>query len=682
LIDTLIWKNNYIDYCPGGMPDFSMHLDPEWYGYTRWTYDGPVALANCLWWFDSKFEPSPVDPRPFNGTNDDDYALVQTYGSWDDHDTANVKPFIEDLADLLTTDDTTVPGFPGVYEYGTWMYEMEAGLNTWLTNKGLRDDYTDSVVTFPTFEFLAGELEKSQNLILLIGFYAAPGTCCRYGGHYVNMVGVDGDKMRIGIADPFTAYPPGFDYSKMYLKNDAGNVDYEVYQAAVLDDASCIHDGTLHLQDYFPTWMWMQFESINGGFSQCMSGADSAYAIIEQVLVVCPTSELPPDTCDYYKQGYNDYCPNGMPDFDQKQDNWKSPLTGNQFWSWCGPTAVANCAWWFDSKFEPSPVDPRPFYPDIGSPAPDDDYALVPSYATSNEWDDHDSANVQPLISKLKSICKTDASLPGTNLADLQAGFDSLAYLAGLQDSFVTTLIPGPTYTQIKDSVMASNDVILLLGFYEPEFTGGCMRQGGHYVTMAGVCDEDNKICISDPYFDKNAVVIHGPEVHNDAGVISGPHGTIYHDKYNVTSYAGACTVSPATLQVTDYPSDWSSVSNFVYQNTFNPGIPHGGFTEGNPIIVLVDYALVITPLGGGCDCQPGDADGLTGINIKDITYLIKYKYKGGAAPVPYAKCSGDPNCDCTVNIKDITDLIKYKYKGGSAPCSCEDWISSCGPLQ
>jgi hypothetical protein len=69
------------------------------------------------------------------------------------------------------------------------------------------------------------------------------------------------------------------------------------------------------------------------------------------------------------------------------------------------------------------------------------------------------------------------------------------------------------------------------------------------------------------------------------------------------------------------------------------------------------------------CEYTCGDVNEDTSVNIKDITDLIKYKYKGGTAPVPH-ECVGDANNDDAVNIKDITYLIKYKYKGGDAP----DW--------
>lgn len=84
---------------------------------------------------------------------------------------------------------------------------------------------------------------------------------------------------------------------------------------------------------------------------------------------------------------------------------------------------------------------------------------------------------------------------------------------------------------------------------------------------------------------------------------------------------------------------------------------------------------------GMECNCEPGDANADETVNLLDITYLISYLYKGGAAPIPYEVCSGDPNCDCTVNLLDITYLISYLYKDGAPPCTCEEWVSGCGPL-
>jgi PKD repeat protein len=61
-----------------------------------------------------------------------------------------------------------------------------------------------------------------------------------------------------------------------------------------------------------------------------------------------------------------------------------------------------------------------------------------------------------------------------------------------------------------------------------------------------------------------------------------------------------------------------------------------------------------------------GDADNSGGYSIEDITFLIKYKYKDGPAPVIFE--AGDANADLSINIKDITYLIKHIYKDGPSP--------------
>jgi photosystem II stability/assembly factor-like uncharacterized protein len=83
------------------------------------------------------------------------------------------------------------------------------------------------------------------------------------------------------------------------------------------------------------------------------------------------------------------------------------------------------------------------------------------------------------------------------------------------------------------------------------------------------------------------------------------------------------------------------------------------------------------------CNCEPGNANGVSPINILDITYLINSLYKSGAAPKPYPLCSGDATRSCNINIQDITFIINYLYKGGPAPVTCDEWVAGCGlPLR
>jgi len=237
---------------------------------------------------------------------------------------------------------------------------------------------------------------------------------------------------------------------------------------------------------------------------------------------------LVPDTCTYYKAPYPDYAPVGMPDFDQKQNGWMGAM---QSWSFCGPVALANCFWWFDSKYEPNPIPP---------PTYNDGYPLVQSYATMlPKWDDHSASNVIPLVDSLAKYSNCSGMTNGTFIFDLVHGAQNWITARGLNGYYTITPIKAPNPGQIVEEVLESQDVILLLGFYEILPTMDCSRLGGHYVTVAGVCEQEPRICISDPWFDNNEGEPplnpgHMPAMHDDAQFISGPHGSRHHDAYNL----------------------------------------------------------------------------------------------------------------------------------------------------
>jgi hypothetical protein len=132
-------------------------------------------------------------------------------------------------------------------------------------------------------------------------------------------------------------------------------------------------------------------------------------------------------------------------------------------------------------------------------------------------------------------------------------------------------------------------------------------------------------------------------------------------------------------------PHYWIIDSPFEFENqkyTLNPGdsiiltisltpnysgtliLPHqtvSFYGDANGFFVIGDTITI--------DVQQicGNADGFGTVNLKDITYLIKYKYKDGPEPL----ADSDVNNDGSINIKDITYLIRYKYKDGLAPV-CE----------
>jgi len=69
--------------------------------------------------------------------------------------------------------------------------------------------------------------------------------------------------------------------------------------------------------------------------------------------------------------------------------------------------------------------------------------------------------------------------------------------------------------------------------------------------------------------------------------------------------------------------------------------------------------------IGDVCEYVCGDIDGIEGISILDIVFLINYKYKAGTGPEFPAAC--DVNNDGKIDILDIVYMINKIYKGGPA---------------
>jgi hypothetical protein len=192
------WKASYPNYAPQGLPDFNQQQDrwkkisagpngtidstiagddilntaenciapgPDCYlnstvsgdDVEEWIFCGPVAVANCFWWFDSQF----ADPTGIPGDGEDQFALVEDYGAGDDHAAANAPLLIENLARAM---NTTGKGT-------TYVNDMEAAITDWLGSTGLTDKFTVQSYNRPTFSFIESEIERSQNVILLLGSY-------------------------------------------------------------------------------------------------------------------------------------------------------------------------------------------------------------------------------------------------------------------------------------------------------------------------------------------------------------------------------------------------------------------------------------------------------------------------------------------------------------------------------
>ncbi len=182
------WYEDDGDSC---LPDF-------WWELGAWgAYDGPVAVANSLWWFDSKAETLvtggwPTPPPDIS----DHYDLVTAYGGWDDHATSNTIPFIEDLAQNYLNTNTGGKGPSRA--------DMTAGISSYLQAKGVAGDFYTKTQEAPSFGWVANEVLISEDVIVLLGFYEelGSGTWERKGGHWVNLAGVNRQNGLVGLSDP------------------------------------------------------------------------------------------------------------------------------------------------------------------------------------------------------------------------------------------------------------------------------------------------------------------------------------------------------------------------------------------------------------------------------------------------------------------------------------------------
>jgi hypothetical protein len=452
--------------------------------------------------------------------------------------------------------------------------------------------------------------------------------------------------------------------------------------------------------------------------SGCLAGN---YLVIHDLTDTCGATSycttyvrLSEGTGWYWKSPYPDYAPNGMPDIDEKQDNWvKIP---QQRFSFCGPVAVANCFKWFDSKYNVPPG-----FPGDGI----DQFPLVRQYIDPlggmvGPYDDHDPWNVdhpatswnpgigappptvpqpfvpgpQPpgmppwgeLVERLAWYFNTDGiqtgycQFSGTNVMQMQQGIDhwlaSETFTDGssLADTLCEVTLKAPTFATVESLVEKSEDVILLLGFWyeEPPGSGVWFRCGGHYVTVAGVNSQDLQIAFSDPFFDN--AEMGGPGRVGDGMIIPHPHGshdaTVHNDEGNVShDIYHVITDSPSpggVWNLPDYPVSLNPGYCYDFDSLNIPDefLPMSISWNGiSPIFTEVEYAVHISPWGWD---YRGDVTGNGIVDAADIVFLLNYLFVHGPAPVPLSE--GDVTCDGIINASDLVYLLNYLFVHGPEP--------------
>lgn len=148
---------NAAENCIAPGPDAHLQTIPANDDIAVWSFCGPVAVANCFWWFDSKYSTSTGTP----GDGEDNFALVADYGVGDDHSKNNVPLLIERLARYFKTNTKGT----------TYINDMQDGIDDWLVDTGLANKFEENTYNKPEFDFVEEEIERSQDVILLMGYY-------------------------------------------------------------------------------------------------------------------------------------------------------------------------------------------------------------------------------------------------------------------------------------------------------------------------------------------------------------------------------------------------------------------------------------------------------------------------------------------------------------------------------
>jgi hypothetical protein len=475
------WKADKPDQefpVPSGMPDFDQFQFDD-----SMALCGPTAVANCLWWYNAV----PPDTSP------------------------------PDLIRLLCTYFKCEP-----IQGGTYVSQMQLGLDQYILDYGF--DLYERTYYQPDFLEMEDSLKKSQDIILLLGFWQMLDKQWeRIGGHFVTMAGVCSESLKVALSDPArdmavwfglpgrirppshpVEYPPT-------LHNDPTYVSQDMYTSTLESPSPGNPFWGMDYPYYIlvkgekPPFLGQNFQPGQEYLKGTYIPEQDVFTEVEYAVMICPG--------EWYWKPDTTHAPSGMPDFDQNQDDWES---------YCGPTAVANCLWWYDAVPEgwnpPQLID-----------------TLARYFHTNPQW--------------------------GTYVDTMQMGLDQYFtdYGFALQESTFWM----PDFNEMEDSLKRCQDIILLLGFwwYDGEVW---WREGGHFVTMAGVNSEGGKITLSDP--------------DRDAAVLEGRPGRVRPPEHPKDQY-------PATLH-----NDPTYVSQDLWDCTFNPDNP----SPGNPHWEIDDYIETI----------------------------------------------------------------------------------------
>ncbi|MFH1014146.1 MAG: hypothetical protein V1769_06550 [Thermoplasmatota archaeon] len=235
---------SFSNYAPNGLPDFDQRQDETWRTSFSWSFCGPTALADILWWFDSKHE----DENGYPGDGKDIYPIVQTFSPpgiplpgplMDDHNFNNVNDCTtswsqysksgELIESLATYVDIYWYKIPFITISGTDRFQLAWGAKQWIKDAGLEKEYTVENINKPSFSLIVDRLQKNQGIILRLGYYIPdfPRFFPLIFAHYVAVAGIHPDGY-ISVSDP--EWDIANPCSDPFLHNNPSNISHDTYQ--------------------------------------------------------------------------------------------------------------------------------------------------------------------------------------------------------------------------------------------------------------------------------------------------------------------------------------------------------------------------------------------------------------------------------------------------------------------
>jgi hypothetical protein len=238
---------SFPNFAPNGLPDFDQKQDKSWHGRFTWAFCVPAALADVLWWFDSKHS----DPDGYPGDGVDDYPLVKKYNissnpvpgpNIDDHNYNNVNDLStswdgsDDSGELIEQIAKYVNIYwykiPFLYVGGTDRFSLTIGTRNWIKDAGLKDEYKVENIFKPSFELIKDRVMKNQGVILRLGYYFHDFNNLNIlfpliFGHEVAVAGVNPDGY-LAVSNPIQDIANPCDDPTLH--NNAGIVSHDICQ--------------------------------------------------------------------------------------------------------------------------------------------------------------------------------------------------------------------------------------------------------------------------------------------------------------------------------------------------------------------------------------------------------------------------------------------------------------------